>query len=771
MFRVLYIDDERTLWDVCRESLEKSGDLALDAVGSIIEAKEAMKHTEYDATISEHHMPGTDGIGFLKELREMGNRIPFILFTGRGREDVVIEALNSGANFYVLKSGDELVQFTELKHKVMMAIERNAADNKLIVTNMDLEEALYIGHLGNWCLNLQTGNFIGNDRTWALHGTNAVAEKGYELSIARYVEEMIHPDDRELFLKEFARIGGPDPRVDFGSIEYRIMRRDGDTRDVFTNYAVVRNAKGRPLKAHGILLDITEQKKAEEALRRQTVMHSILSDIIMTANRAEDLPHLISDVLEASLRLMDFESGGIYLVDRPMRMAELVHSMNFPQVFLSEIQAVPIDVTPFDTVFIRGEELVTEHMADIVTENSKRFGFQSMISVPLLTKGDIIGSLIVASKKRVEFKEDEKRELVSIGKELGNSINRMLAETEVKRSAKNFETLFDSISDMLFVMGIDGRILRVNNAVNEQLMYSPEEIMRMNVIELHPPEWREAAKRKLSEVVAGETKFHELPYLSKDGRTIQSETVATLGWWNNQDVIIGLSRDVTERVRIEKALRIANNKLGILNNITRHDINNQLLALVGYLELCRLRENDPVLSQYMSKMAKVTEGIQEQIVFMKEYQDIGAKEPSWMSIDRQISSAFAFLDHEGITLENDTKDIEILADPLVEKVPYNLIDDSIRHGEHVTRIMVRAEEKDGALLLTYEDDGVGISDGSKEHVFEKGVGRNTGFGLFFCREILSITGITIKESGTMGKGVRFEMLVQPGFWRRSTPNS
>jgi PAS domain S-box-containing protein len=358
---------------------------------------------------------------------------------------------------------------------------------------------------------------------------------------------------------------------------------------------------------------------------------------------------------------------------------------------------------------------------------------------------------------------------MSIGDELGNSINRMLAETEVKRSAKNFETLFDSMGDMLFVLDFDGRILRVNNEVVEQLEYSPEDIVGMNVIQLHPPEWQEEAQRKLNEVIVGAAKFHELPFLSKDGRTIRSETIVTLGWWNNQEVIIALSRDVTERVHIEKSLRIANNKLGILNNITRHDISNQLLALIGYLDLCKLRENDPVLLQYMNKMAKATDSIQGQMVFMKVYQDIGTKEPSWMSIDRQISSAFAFLDHEGITLENDTKEIEILADPLVEKVPYNLIDDSIRHGEHVTCIKFRYEEKDGALLLTYEDDGVGISGESKENVFEKGFGKNTGFGLFFCREILAITGITIKECGEPGKGVRFEMLVPPGFWRRSTP--
>ena len=69
------------------------------------------------------------------------------------------------------------------------------------------------------------------------------------------------------------------------------------------------------------------------------------------------------------------------------------------------------------------------------------------------------------------------------------------------------------------------------------------------------------------------------------------------------------------------------------------------------------------------------------------------------------------------------------------------------------------------LLLTYEDDGVGITDADKEHLFERGFGKHTGFGLFLSREILAITGISIRETGTAGTGARFEILVPKGAWR------
>ena len=101
----------------------------------------------------------------------------------------------------------------------------------------------------------------------------------------------------------------------------------------------------------------------------------------------------------------------------------------------------------------------------------------------------------------------------------------------------------------------------------------------------------------------------------------------------------------------------------------------------------------------------------------------------------------------GVELEDDTKGVELFADPLAEKVPYNLIDNSMRHGEHVSRIRVSVEPKGDAVPIIYEDNGVGISDEDRKRLFEKGFGKNTGFGLFLCREILAITGITIMETG------------------------
>lgn len=95
------------------------------------EARERLRSRRYDVIVSDYQMPGTNGIPFLKELRNQGDSIPFIIFTGKGREEIVIEAINSGADFYLQKGGDPNAQFAELRHKVRQAAQRWTAERSV----------------------------------------------------------------------------------------------------------------------------------------------------------------------------------------------------------------------------------------------------------------------------------------------------------------------------------------------------------------------------------------------------------------------------------------------------------------------------------------------------------------------------------------------------------------------------------------------------------------------------------------------------------------
>ena len=131
MMRCIYVDDEEGLLEVAKEFLELEGDISVDTVSSVETAIRLLSGTTYDAIISDYQMPEMDGISFLKMIRSEGKDIPFILFTGRGREEVVIEALKNGADHYIKKGGDPMSQYAELANLVRQTVRRKEAEEAI----------------------------------------------------------------------------------------------------------------------------------------------------------------------------------------------------------------------------------------------------------------------------------------------------------------------------------------------------------------------------------------------------------------------------------------------------------------------------------------------------------------------------------------------------------------------------------------------------------------------------------------------------------------
>jgi PAS domain S-box-containing protein len=225
-------------------------------------------------------------------------------------------------------------------------------------------------------------------------------------------------------------------------------------------------------------------------------------------------------------------------------------------------------------------------------------------------------------------------------------------------------------------------------------------------------------------------------------------------------------RDVTDRKTAETALRIAGEKISLLTKVTRHDINNLISALSGYLLLLKENPCDPANEFYIESSMDITEKIHNQLQFTREYQDVGSREPVWQPLDHILFRTICDLPHEKIQIVPDIAEVEIYSDTLMVKVLYNILENAIRHGEHVTRIQISAmRQENQSLRIIVEDDGIGIRQEDKERIFQYGFGKNTGLGLALSRDILSLTGITITETGTPGTGARFELIVPPPAWR------
>jgi len=214
------------------------------------------------------------------------------------------------------------------------------------------------------------------------------------------------------------------------------------------------------------------------------------------------------------------------------------------------------------------------------------------------------------------------------------------------------------------------------------------------------------------------------------------------------------------------ACRQVNKKLTLLSSITRHDINNQLTVLMGFLSILEDMPPGPARDEYFLKTTTAAERISAMIRFTKEYEGIGVQAPVWQDYRTLVDSAANEAPLGKVIVKNDLPTgTEVLADPLIVKVFYNLMDNAVRYGGKITTIRFSAEESGDDHLIICEDDGDGVAAEEKKKIFDRGFGKNTGLGLALSREILSITGITITETGEPGKGARFEIVVPKGAYR------
>ena len=226
-----------------------------------------------------------------------------------------------------------------------------------------------------------------------------------------------------------------------------------------------------------------------------------------------------------------------------------------------------------------------------------------------------------------------------------------------------------------------------------------------------------------------------------------------------------LREGIREVNKSQQALEQARKKMNLLNTLTFQDISSAIFTLSGYLWLIRMDLVDETQKKHLEKSEMLTQKIVGSLQFAKNYQEMGIHQPRWQNVSHVFVMAISHLPPLEMSRKISIHNLEIYADPLLETAFLTLVDNVLKHAGVVTELILRYEETQDGLTLIFEDDGIGIPEDEKDKIFERSFGKNTGLGLFLCREILSITGITIQETGKPGKGARFEIKVSEGFFR------
>ncbi|MDD1694554.1 MAG: hybrid sensor histidine kinase/response regulator [Methanoregula sp.] len=231
-----------------------------------------------------------------------------------------------------------------------------------------------------------------------------------------------------------------------------------------------------------------------------------------------------------------------------------------------------------------------------------------------------------------------------------------------------------------------------------------------------------------------------------------------------------LEEEVSQHRKAEERTSLANRKLALMTDVTYQDIQNKITALTGYVNLSRKPADEKEHASFIEKELEILNTIHLLIKKTKDYQRMGMDKSRWMSLEQIIRMQMSLQSQKNnVTLSCDLPGLEIRADPLIDHVFNNLIHNAIHHGRKITGLSFYYRETRNGLVVTCEDDGVGIPSDQKPHIFDRVAGGEGKFGLFFVRECLALSGMTIRETGIPGNGARFEITVPAGMYRFAGP--
>jgi len=348
---------------------------------------------------------------------------------------------------------------------------------------------------------------------------------------------------------------------------------------------------------------------------------------------------------------------------------------------------------------------------------------------------------------------------------------RVDAERRLSESEEMHRSFLQHFQGIVYRSGEEEPVF-LHGAVREITGYTPEEIRAGDPpweSLIHPDDLGEIRPRYAALYATPGDRFDaDYRIITRDGRTrwVHEMLQHRIGA-DGRSMIEAAIYDITDRHRMEEEITRSNEKLNLLQSVTRHDILNQVMMIAAYTSLLSERITDPECSGYCAEMERAIDRIRDIAGFTYDYQSVGLSGPAWQDLDAVVRRAYAIRDPRGIALEIDTGDYAIYADPLLEKVFYNLIDNSRKHGgEGISRIRIRCTEDDDHLDIICEDDGAGFDPALVPSLFLNETRRGSGLGLLLIREILSFTGISIEALASQTGGAGFRIRVPGGRWRK-----
>ncbi len=502
---ILHVDDDTSILEISKQILIDIGNFEIDHAVCVQEALRKLEACYYDVIVSDYEMPQKNGLEFLKELRESKNEIPFILFTGKGREEVAIKALNLGADAYINKQGCPETVYGELSDALYKTLDRRRS--KKLLADSERKYRRLIEDMVQGVIIVQGPPPRIVFANFAMEKMTGFSSQELFAFSPAEIAKLIHPDDRENFLKRLSqRLAGE--KQEEAAYEFKGIRKDGSMTWLEVCSSLIEYNGQRVVQ--GVFLDITQRKNIEIKLVE-----------------SESKYRSIFDNAEAGMFRTKIDGSEI---------------LECNEKFLKIFNRSQEEVKGNPSIIHWADPLERQEMLRLLQINGRINGFECKL---LNKQGEIkacTGSINICPEKGI------------LEGSVIDITERKKAEDALMESQERYRSLSSATFEGI-VISQEGKILDVNEQFAKMVRYEENELVGASVSDFVAPE-------SLNLVMANMKKMVEGPYehlaKRKDGSVFPVEVRARCITFKDRPARVTAIREIIDCKEAEKELE--NNK-------------------------------------------------------------------------------------------------------------------------------------------------------------------------------------------------------------------